>query len=147
MGCLYSCDNGVAIDIGKVAFSTTLNLLSNAIFSVDMIDPSSGSANEFKELVWNMMEEIGKPNLVDYFPALKIIDPQGRLRRLTGYAGKMIGVFDELIKTRLLARKTEVGSDETEDLLDTLLGIEESSHEIDRRHTEHLMLVSNRIPL
>ncbi|XP_058179328.1 geraniol 8-hydroxylase-like [Rhododendron vialii] len=136
-----SCDNGVAIDIGKAAFSTTLNMLSNAIFSVDMTDPGSDSTNEFKELVWNMMEEIGKPNLADYFPALKMIDPQGRRRRLTGYAGRMIGVFDELIKTRLLARKTAAGSVETEeDLLDTLLGIEESSHEIDRRHTEHLFL-------
>ncbi|KAG5536743.1 hypothetical protein RHGRI_024241 [Rhododendron griersonianum] len=95
-----SCDNGVAIDIGKAAFSITLNVLSNAIFSVDMIDPSSGSANEFKELVWNMMEEMGKSNLADYFPALKMIDPQGRRRRFTGYAGKMFGVFDELIKTR-----------------------------------------------
>ncbi|KAF7113379.1 hypothetical protein RHSIM_RhsimUnG0132100 [Rhododendron simsii] len=144
-----SCDNGVAIDIGKAAFSTTLNMLSNAIFSVDMIDPGSDSANEFKELVWNIMEEVGKPNLADYFPALKMIDPQGRRRRLTGYAERMIGVFDELIKTRLLARTTAAGSVETEeDLLDTLLGIEESSHEIDRRHTEHLFLVStHRIPL
>ncbi|XP_058195088.1 geraniol 8-hydroxylase-like [Rhododendron vialii] len=127
-----SCDNGVAIDIGKAAFCTTLNLLSNAIFSVDLIDPSSGSAKEFKEFVWNMMEEMGKPNLADYFPALKTIDPQGRQRRLTGYFGKIIGVFDELIKTRLLARKTLDHSDETEDMLHTLLGIEESSHEIDR---------------
>lgn len=134
-----SCDNGVAIDIGKAAFSTTLNMLSNAIFSVDMIDPSSGSANEFKELVWNMMEEMGKSNLADYFPALKVIDPQGRRRRLTGYAGKMFGVFDELIKTRVLARKT-LGSVETEDLLDTLLGIEENNREIHRRDIEHLFL-------
>ncbi|XP_058179329.1 geraniol 8-hydroxylase-like [Rhododendron vialii] len=134
-----SCDNGVAIDIGKAAFSTTLNMLSNAIFSVDMIDPSSGSANEFKELVWNMMEEMGRSNLADYFPALKMIDPQGKRRRFTEYAGKMFGVFDELIKTRLLARKT-IGSVETEDLLDTLLGIEESSREIDRRDIEHLFL-------
>ncbi|KAE9467308.1 hypothetical protein C3L33_00780, partial [Rhododendron williamsianum] len=104
-----------------------------------MIDHSSGSANEFKELVWNMMEEMGKSNLADYFPALKMIDPQGRRRRFTGYAGKMFGVFDELIKTRVLARKT-LGSVETEDLLDTLLGIEESSREIGRRDIEHLFL-------
>lgn len=94
-----------------------------------------------------MMEEMGKPNLADYFPALKTIDPQGRRRHLTGYFGKIIGVFDELIKTRLLARKT-LDSDEAEDMLDTLLGIEESSHEIDCRHIEHLFWVSRtRIPL
>ncbi|KAH7865000.1 hypothetical protein Vadar_001017 [Vaccinium darrowii] len=134
-----SCDSGVAMDVGKAAFSTTLNLLSNTMFSIDLIDPSSDSANEFKELVWNMMEEMGKPNLADYFPALKRMDPQGRRRRLTGYFGKMIGVFDELIKTRLLARKTD-GSVSTDDILHTLLGIEQSSHEIDRQDIEHLFL-------
>ncbi|KAH7865501.1 hypothetical protein Vadar_007474 [Vaccinium darrowii] len=134
-----SCDSGVPMDIGKAAFSTTLNLLSNTIFSIDLIDPSSDSANEFKELVWNMMEEIGKPNLADYFPALTRIDPQGRRRRLTGYFVKMVGVFDEIIKTRLLERKA-LDWVSTEDTLDTLLGIEESSHEIDRRHIQHLLL-------
>ncbi|KAF7124755.1 hypothetical protein RHSIM_Rhsim12G0026900 [Rhododendron simsii] len=90
-----SCDNGVAIDIGKAAFGTTLNLRSNAIFSVDLIDPSSGSAKEFKEFVWKTLD-----------------------------------------------------SDEAEDMLDTLLGIEESSQEIDRRHIKHLFLViRTRIPL
>lgn len=138
-----SCDSGVAIDVGKAAFSTILNLLSNAIFSVDLVDPGSGSVNEFKELVWNMMEEIGKPNLADYFPVLKWVDPQGRRRRLNGYAEKMIGVLDEFIKARLVKRKSRLGSVETcEDLLDTLLDIEESSHEIDRRHIEHLFVVS-----
>lgn len=127
------------MDVGKAAFSTTLNLLSNTMFSIDLIDPSSDSANEFKELAWNMMEEMGKPNLADYFPALKRMDPQGRRRRLTGYFGKMIGVFDELIKTRLLARKTD-GSVSTDDILQTLLGIEQSSHEIDRQDIEHLFL-------
>lgn len=103
------------MDIGKAAISSTLNFLSNTMFtlnflsntmsSVDLINPSSDSANEFKELVWNMMEEIGKPNLADYFPALIRIDPQRRRHRLTGYAFKMIAVFDEFIKTRLLERK------------------------------------------
>ncbi|GMP31568.1 hypothetical protein CsSME_00005726 [Camellia sinensis var. sinensis] len=68
------CQEGVAVDIGRVAFTTFLNLLSNTLFSVDLADPSHDSSKEFKELVSNIMEEAGKPNLVDYFPALMKID-------------------------------------------------------------------------
>ena len=33
-----------AIDIGRAAFKTTLNLLSNTIFSVDLANPNSDTA-------------------------------------------------------------------------------------------------------
>jgi hypothetical protein len=61
---------GEAVDIGRAAFKTTLNLLSNAIFSVDLIDSNSDTSREFKEIVWNVMKEAGKPNLADYFSVI-----------------------------------------------------------------------------
>ena len=63
--------NGEAVDVGRAAFKTTLNLLSTTIFSVDLADPNSDTAREYKEIVWNIMKEIGRPNLADYFPVLK----------------------------------------------------------------------------
>jgi hypothetical protein len=66
-----------AVDIGRAAFNTTLNLLSNPIFLVDLADPNSDTTQEFKKIVWNVMKEAGKPNLADYFPVLKKIDPHG----------------------------------------------------------------------
>ncbi|KAK4360669.1 hypothetical protein RND71_019621 [Anisodus tanguticus] len=62
------------VDIGRAALRTSLNLLSNTIFSKDLTDPFSDSA---KQLALNIMVEGGKPNLVDYFPFLQKIDPQG----------------------------------------------------------------------
>lgn len=44
-----SCLIGEAVDYGSAAFTTTLNLLSNTIFSIDLADPSSEMAREFKE--------------------------------------------------------------------------------------------------
>ncbi|MCI67740.1 geraniol 8-hydroxylase-like, partial [Trifolium medium] len=41
---------GEAIDIGTAVFKTTINLLSNTIFSVDLIQ-SNGEAGEFKDVV------------------------------------------------------------------------------------------------
>lgn len=41
------CDKGEAVDIGHAAFTTSLNILSNTIFSVDLEDPNEGSSREF----------------------------------------------------------------------------------------------------
>ncbi|WMV14957.1 hypothetical protein MTR67_008342 [Solanum verrucosum] len=88
--CHNNGKNGEAVNIGGATFRTSLNLLSNTIFSKDLTDPFSNAyaAKEFKELVRNIMVEAGKPNLVDYFPFLQKIDPQGRRRRMTGYFTK-----------------------------------------------------------
>ncbi|CAK9185438.1 unnamed protein product [Ilex paraguariensis] len=91
--CRRSSQRGDAVDIGRAAFRTSLNLLSNTIFSKDMTEPLQDTAKEFKDLVWNIMVEVGKPNLVDFFPLLRKIDPQGIRRRLTGYFEKVLKVF------------------------------------------------------
>ncbi|RVX09018.1 Geraniol 8-hydroxylase [Vitis vinifera] len=70
---------GDAVYIGREAFRTSLNLLSNTIFSVDLVDPISETVLEFQELVRCIIEEIERPNLVDYFPVLRKIDPQGSI--------------------------------------------------------------------
>jgi hypothetical protein len=112
---------GEAVDIGRAAFKTTLNLLLNTIFSVDLTDPNSDTAREFKEIVWNVTEEAGKPNLADYFPVLKKIDPQGLRRRMTVHFGKLIDLFDCMISQRLKQRKVSGSMTSNNDMLDTLL--------------------------
>ncbi|THG10570.1 hypothetical protein TEA_005655 [Camellia sinensis var. sinensis] len=134
------CQEGVAVDIGRVAFTTSLNLLSNTVFSMDLADPSLDSAKEFKVLVSNIMEEAGKPNLVDYFPVLAKIDPQGIRGRMKVHFAKILQLFGRLIDERLELRKLRKTSEEN-DVLDILLDIiEQNSEDIDRIHMEHLFL-------
>ncbi|XP_004310205.1 PREDICTED: geraniol 8-hydroxylase-like [Fragaria vesca subsp. vesca] len=131
---------GEAVDIGKAAFTTALNLMSQTIFSVDLADPSSRTAKEFKETIWGIMEEAGKPNLVDFFPLLRKIDPQGINRRQTNYFKKMIDFFDRMMDQRLQSRK-EDSYITTDDMLDTLLNISEVKREdMDILETQHLFL-------
>jgi hypothetical protein len=131
-----------AIDIGRAAFKTTLNILSNTILSVDLADPNSDTARKFKEIVWNIMKDIGKPNLADYFPVLKKIDPQGIRQRMIVNGGKMIDLFAHLISERLQLRKVS-SSIPNRDILDTLLNmIEENSEKMDKTTMEHFFLVS-----
>ncbi|KAF5729924.1 hypothetical protein HS088_TW20G00291 [Tripterygium wilfordii] len=87
------------------------------------------------------MEEAGKPNLSDYFPLLRKIDPQGIRRRMTLYFGKILELFDQMIKDRSRLRK-EPDFISSNDVLDTLLDIcERNSEDFDRSHIEHLFLV------
>ncbi|KAK9984578.1 hypothetical protein SO802_034103 [Lithocarpus litseifolius] len=77
--------NRDAVDIGKAAFKTSLNLLSNTIFSVDLADPNSATGRELSKLVHSILEVGSWPNLADYFPVLKKVDPQGIRRQMTIY--------------------------------------------------------------
>ncbi|KAL0350613.1 UNVERIFIED_CONTAM: Geraniol 8-hydroxylase [Sesamum radiatum] len=137
--CRKNSQTGEAVDVGRAAFRTSLNLLSNTIFSKDLTDPFSDSAKEFKDLVWSIMVEAGKPNLVDFFPALEKLDPQGIRRRMTIHFGKVIDLFSGLINERLEKGKTlNAGSS---DVIDVLLATsKENPEEIDRTHIERLCL-------
>ncbi|XP_075636097.1 geraniol 8-hydroxylase-like [Castanea sativa] len=129
-----------AVDIGRAAFKTTANMLSNTIYSMDMVESKSDQAKELKELVWNIMKDAGKPNLADYFPVLKKIDPQGLRRSVAMKFGRLLDLFDHIITQRLKLR--EVSSSNTNnDMLDTLLNIsEEKSEEMDKTKIERLLL-------
>ncbi|KAK6918486.1 Cytochrome P450 [Dillenia turbinata] len=112
------CHTGQPVQIGRAAFTTALNLLSNSIFSSDLSSHASESSQEFKNVVWGIMEVAGRPNLADFFPALRSIDPQGLRRKMTHLFGKLIEIFDGITKKRIelgdgVARKRDV--------LDTLI--------------------------
>lgn len=73
------------------------------------------------------MVEAGKPNLVDYFPFLKRIDPQGIRRRMTNYLTKILHLICDLVDERLKERK--MGNCASVDVLDALLNISQASPE------------------
>jgi hypothetical protein len=109
---------------------------------VDLADLNSDTARKFKEIVWNIMEDMGKPNLADYFPVLKKIDPQGIRQRMTVNGGKMIDLFAHLISEQLQMRKVS-GSIPNRDMLDTLLSMsEENSEKMDKTTMKHFLVVS-----
>ncbi|KAF3965191.1 hypothetical protein CMV_010606 [Castanea mollissima] len=111
---------GTPVDIGSLAFATTLNLISNTIFSVDIVDPDFESAQEFKELVWRIMMDAGKPNVSDYFPMLKRFDLQGVRRHVQVSYKRMHEIFDDIIAERLKHRETDKTTRHG-DFLDVLL--------------------------
>ncbi|MCE0481062.1 hypothetical protein HAX54_038459 [Datura stramonium] len=137
--CAKCCQQGEALDVGQVAFKTNLNLLSNTLFSKDLADPFSDSKVELKEVIWGIMAELGKPNLVDFFPILENIDLQGIRRRTTIYFGKLFKLFDGLINERLMEKRR--GFNEKSDVLETFLNISEKNPEdINHNHIKSMLL-------
>ncbi|KAL1812600.1 hypothetical protein ACET3Z_022665 [Daucus carota] len=140
VGYVTKCsERGEAVDIGCAAFQTALNLLSNTMFSKDMVDPYHGSdTKEFKDTVWNIMKEAGTPNFVDYFPILRAFDPQGIKRRSSVYFGKLIKLFDGMVNERLELKKLGADNSLSADVLDELLKLLRTN-EIEKRHANHLL--------
>ncbi|WJX14718.1 hypothetical protein P8452_04938 [Trifolium repens] len=127
---------GEAVDIGTAVFKTTINLLSNTIFSVDLIQ-SNGEAGEFKDLVTNITKLVGSPNVADFFPILKMVDPQGVKRKQAKNVKKVLDIFEDLVNQRL---KTREGSclDINKDMLDAMLNISKDNEFMDKNMILHL---------
>ncbi|XP_059634041.1 cytochrome P450 76T24-like [Cornus florida] len=133
-----SCIRGQAVDIGRAAFTTSLNLLSNTFFSTDLAQYQSNSSQEFKDIVWAVMELAGKPNIADYFPLLKLIDPQSVRRQMKFYFEKLLEVFEGIINQRLQSRASSVLGN---DVLDTLLNLtKDNDTELSCNDIKHLLL-------
>ncbi|KAJ6849415.1 putative geraniol 8-hydroxylase [Iris pallida] len=120
---------GRAVDVGGAVFDTALNLISATAFSSDLValdHHSDHSRGGFKEVISGIMEEVGKPNLVDFFPLLAPIDPHGRRRKVAKCFVRLFGMIDEIIDRRLKLMKE--GEQEQEqksyDLLDELLHLQ-----------------------
>uniref|UniRef100_A0A0E0EW50 Cytochrome P450 n=1 Tax=Oryza meridionalis TaxID=40149 RepID=A0A0E0EW50_9ORYZ len=110
--------DGTAVDIGRVAFTTSLNLVARTIFSHDLTSlDDHGESKEFQQVVTGIMEAVGSPNLSDFFPALAAVDLQGWRRRLSGLFARLHRLFDvEMDHRRLHGMKEKDG-----DFLEVLL--------------------------
>ncbi|KAK4422732.1 Geraniol 8-hydroxylase [Sesamum alatum] len=107
------------LDVGWLVFGTTLNFLSNTMFSSDMFDMKSDATTELKELIGDLIELVGKPNVADYLPFLKPFDPQGIRRGLTLLYERLRRLLDGIIERRIKRRAFE--SERYGDFLDVLL--------------------------
>ncbi|KAL8144141.1 hypothetical protein V2J09_017173 [Rumex salicifolius] len=133
------CKSGKSVDIGRIGFTTTLNLLSNTFFSKDLVTYSSESSQELRVAVWGIMECAGKPNLADFFPVLTRFDPHRIRRDMTTHFSKLFVVFDDMIKERMCAHGADPCVDV--DVMDTLLRINrEDDSDLSIDDIKHLLV-------
>ncbi|KAL1543456.1 unspecific monooxygenase [Salvia divinorum] len=129
------CDRGTAVDVGDAAFTTSLNLMSASLFSLEFARYESDSLQEMKEVMWGIIKSVGSPNLADYFPVLEPADPQGILKAAEFSFGKLVAKLDEIIDEKLKSRG------EKSDLVEVLLDIHQRDDaQLSRDDIIHLLL-------
>ncbi|GER31267.1 cytochrome P450 [Striga asiatica] len=137
-GYVKSCrDSGRAVDVGEAAFTTVLNLMSATLFSEEFAGFGSGSSHEIRDVVWGVMRSIGKPNLADFFPVLRRVDPQGIQRDTEYYFGRLFQIFDRIIDEKLRCRGDN--NNIKDDLLEALIELHLKA-ELSRDDIKHLLL-------
>ncbi|KAF7011923.1 hypothetical protein CFC21_026170 [Triticum aestivum] len=113
---------GAPVNVGRVAFTTSLNLLSRTIFSADLTSlDDRGRSEEFQQVVTAIMQALGSPNVSDFFPLLAPADLQGTRRRLARLFARLHAVFDAEVDGRLRGR--DAGQPRKNDFLDALLDV------------------------
>ncbi|KAL0352039.1 UNVERIFIED_CONTAM: cytochrome [Sesamum calycinum] len=133
------CVHGRAVDIGEAAFVTSLNFISNTLFSLDFADYNSGSSQELEETIHRLMRVFARPNLGDYFGFLGLFDPQGIKREAEFCMGKLLAEFDSIIDQRVEASRNSQAR--KTDLLEVLLEISDGNQaELTRKIMKHLLL-------
>ncbi|KAG8386568.1 hypothetical protein BUALT_Bualt03G0161900 [Buddleja alternifolia] len=143
---LQECStSGRVVDIREIGFKTSLNLLASTFFSVDFAHLDSCSTQEIMENVHALVKNLGTPNLADYFPLVKSIDPQGLKRKTEASLRRLLEIFGETLNRRLQSRGISSGtSPRKKDLLEALLGLnQEDESDFSLDDIKHLMIVSN----
>ncbi|BAT97206.1 hypothetical protein VIGAN_09058500 [Vigna angularis var. angularis] len=132
-----NCEKGRAVDIGETAFTTVLNAISNTLFSLDLASYSSGVSQKFRSVISSVLAEASKPNVADYYPVFRRLDPQGARRRMKRYYRTLLDVFDCIVEERIQRVDSVDGNDVLESFLDIT---RRENSELTRHDVLHLFL-------
>ncbi|CAK7343356.1 unnamed protein product, partial [Dovyalis caffra] len=116
-----SADGTNEIDLGRYIFLMAFNLIGNLMFSKDLLDPKSERGAKFFYHAGKVMELAGKPNVADFLPILRWLDPQGIRRKTQFHVAKAFEIAGGFIKERTESMQNGSRDDKRKDYLDVLL--------------------------
>ncbi|XP_010544666.1 PREDICTED: cytochrome P450 76C4-like [Tarenaya hassleriana] len=138
-----SSERGEAVDFARASFVAVLNIVSNALFSVDFASYDSQASQDYRDIVIRVMEVAGKIDIANFFPFLGFLDLQGTGKEARDCTGKLFNVFQGFIDARSRERlsRTEPKDVPGTDLLDALLDLtRDNEAELDMKSISHLLL-------
>ncbi|XP_074561719.1 flavonoid 3'-monooxygenase CYP75B137-like [Curcuma longa] len=118
---------GSAVDVGVEMFLATMNVVTRTLWGSTLEDGDEGDersievGREFRKLVAEITELLGRPNVSDFFPAVAWMDLQGIQRQMRMLLRRFDQIFEEIIKMR--KRKQQDGG-RGEDFLEMMLRLE-----------------------
>ncbi|XP_020082144.1 oryzalexin E synthase-like [Ananas comosus] len=134
------CRTGQPVRIRFSVFNAALNVISNLLFSEEVVDLASAeeaSNQEFKRLVSGFIEEMGRQNISDFFPFSRRLDLQGRRRVTAGYLRRFHEFFGDIFDRRFAEMNS--GAEKKGDFLDSLLELHSQS-KLQRREIITLLM-------
>ncbi|KAF5747839.1 Cytochrome P450 [Tripterygium wilfordii] len=118
-----SSGTNVEIDVGRYIFLMAFNLIGNLMFSKDLLDPKSERGAKFFHYAGKVMELAGQPNIADFLPFLRWLDPQGIRRNTQSNVNGAFDIAGEFIQERMESMEGKNSTTENrKDFLDVLLG-------------------------
>ncbi|KAK7265517.1 hypothetical protein RJT34_33137 [Clitoria ternatea] len=133
---------GCGVNVGEQVFLTVMNVLTNMMWggAVEGAERESLGA-EFREMVAEMTELLGTPNVSDFFPGLARLDLQGVEKRMLALVPKFDGIFE-----RMIGQRGEEGDNgKKKDFLQFLLNLKDeggdSDHSLTTTQVKALLMV------
>ncbi|XP_065855143.1 iridoid oxidase-like [Euphorbia lathyris] len=111
------------IVLSRYVFVMTFNLIGNLVFSRDLIDPRSEEGSVFSDALDDVIKWSGKPNLADFFPFLKVFDPQRMRKNMEMALERSMNIVEKFMNERIEEGKSRKER-ETKDFLDSVLEFE-----------------------
>ncbi|KAK3440940.1 hypothetical protein EUGRSUZ_B01197 [Eucalyptus grandis] len=111
------------------------------VLSRDLLDPKSKDGPEFFDAMNRFMEWAGKPNVADFLPWLKWLDPQGIKASMAKDMGRAMKIAEGFVKERLEERKLRGEMRTTNDFLDAVLDYEGDGKEGPRKISSQNVII------
>ena len=105
-----------------------MNVITNMMWggAVEGAERESMGA-EFRELVAEITQLLGKPNVSDFFPGLARFDLQGVEKQMHALVGRFDGMFERMIDRRTKVEGQDGESREMKDFLQFLLKLKDEA--------------------
>lgn len=98
---LYSL-KGSPVNVGELMFSSALNVITNMLWGGTIQGDERASVGaEFRQVVGEITDLMGKPNVSDFFPGLAWLDLQGIKKQMKGVIVKLEQIFEKIIEERM----------------------------------------------
>ncbi|KAI3927662.1 hypothetical protein MKW92_040346 [Papaver armeniacum] len=136
---------GRSVEIKHLTLVAFANLLGNLFFSKDVMDLKSATGTELYHLLGEIVELATTPNLADFFPWLRSLDPQNLAKRTSKAVHACANIVDGFAKER---RSMNVlrNNNEEKDYWDLLMDFEGNGKDEPRELSEsHINLFITEI--
>lgn len=108
------------VEVSNLVFCMGFNLIANLTLSRDFFGKKPEEGNEFCDAIGKILETVAKPNMADFFPFFKWLDPQGIKRNMERELRPALDMIARFVKERVEERQTSKGM-EKRDFVDVLL--------------------------